>query len=282
MWPTLIANGLTFGALLFLIASGLTLIFGVMRIVNLAHGSLYLVSAYVGTSVARATGSFWLAIVAGFLTGAVVGFVMQRFFLHRFEGQLLPQVLLTMGFLLVIADLVLLIWGGHPQTLPEPSFLRGPLRLGMLILPKYRVFVAVVSLLIAFVSWIVLDKTRVGAIVRAVVDDAETAAAVGIRVPFVIGLMFLLGSGLAGLGGLLGAPLMGVYPGIDMEVLTLALAVVIIGGLGSLPGTLGGSLLVGLADNLGKALVPELSYVTFFAPMVLILIFRPKGLFSRG
>lgn len=281
-WPTLIINGMAFGMLLFLLGSGLSLIFGVMRIVNLAHGSYYLLGAYIGVTVARATGSFPLAVAAAAASTMAAGIFMQRLFLQRFSGRILPQVLLTMGFLLLFADLSLWVWGGNPQIMTTPVSLSGSIRIGTLVFPVYRGFVMGVGGVLAFLLWFVLERTRLGAQVRAAVDDPEIAQAMGINVPRLATAMFALGAALAGIGGALGGPFLGVYPGADLDVLTLAFAVVIIGGLGSLPGTLVGSLFVGLADNLGKALFPELSYITFFAPMALILAVRPRGLFGRG
>lgn len=280
-WATLFINGIAFGMLLFLLGSGLSLIFGVMRIVNLAHGSYYLLGAYLGVAIMRATGSFGLAILGAMGSMLVLGTLMQRGFLMRLGTNVLPQVLLTMGFLLILADLSLWIWGGNPQILPIPPALRGSFAMGEVIVPVYRGFVTAIGGGLALALWLVLERTRLGAQVRAAVDDPEIAQAMGINVPALSTVMFGLGAALAGLGGVLGSPFLGVYPGADLDVLTLAFAVVIIGGLGSLPGTLAGSLFVGLADNLGKALLPELSYVTLFAPMALILAVRPRGLFGR-
>ncbi len=280
-WATLSINGIAFGMLLFLLGSGLSLIFGVMRIVNLAHGSYYLLGAYLGVAIMRATGSFGLAILGAMGSMFVLGTLMQRGFLVRLGTNVLSQVLLTMGFLLVLADLSLWIWGGNPQILPIPPALRGSFAVGEVIVPVYRGFVTAIGGGLALALWLVLERTRLGAQVRAAVDDPEIAQAMGINVPALATVMFGLGAALAGLGGVLGSPFLGVYPGADLDVLTLAFAVVIIGGLGSLPGTLAGSLFVGLADNLGKALLPELSYVTLFAPMALILAVRPRGLFGR-
>jgi branched-chain amino acid transport system permease protein len=282
VWPTLIVNGIAFGMLLFLIGSGLSLIFGVMRIVNLAHGSYFMLGAYLGVTILRATGSFVVAVIGAAGATLAVGLFMQRLFLQRFAGRVLSQVLLTMGFLLLIADLSLWVWGGTPQIMDTPQLLAGSMRLGTIVFPTYRGFVMAVGIVLAVALWFGLERTRLGAQIRAAVDDPEIAQAMGIHVPRLATAMFGLGATLAGLGGVLGSPFLGVYPGADLDVLTLAFAVVIIGGLGSLPGTLVGSLFVGLADNLGKALVPELSYVTFFAPMALILAVRPRGLFGRG
>ncbi len=282
MWPALVVNGIAFGMLLFLIGSGLSLIFGVMRIVNLAHGSYFMLGAYLGVAILRATNSFVLAVVGAAGVTLAAGVFMQRLFLQRFTGRVLPQVLLTMGFLLLIADLSLWIWGGTPQIMETPRLLTGSIRIGTIVFPTYRGFVMAVGVVLAIALWFGLERTRLGAQIRAAVDDPEIAQAMGIDVPRLATAMFGLGAALAGLGGVLGSPFLGVYPGADLDVLTLAFAVVIIGGLGSLPGTLVGSVFVGLADNLGKALVPELSYVTFFAPMALILAVRPRGLFGRG
>ncbi len=238
IWPTLLVNGVAFGMLLFLLGSGLSLIFGVLRIVNLAHGSYYLLGAYVGVTIMRATGSFLLAIAGAAATTLLAGVFMQRLFLQRLGGRILSQVLLTMGFLLLIADLSLWVWGGDPQIMRIPSALAGAFVFGPLVVPVYRAFVMAVGGALALLLWLGLERTRVGARVRAAVDDPEIAQAMGINVPRLGTLMFGLGAALAGIGGVLGSPFLGVYPGADLDVLTLAFAVVIIGGLGSLPGTL--------------------------------------------
>lgn len=280
-WTTLVTNGVAFGMLLFLIGSGLSLIFGVMRVVNLAHGSYYLIGAYLGTGVAVATDSFLLGVAAGVVATMLLGVAMQTAFLERFGGQILAQVLLTMGFLLLLADLSLWVWGGTPQILAIPDALSGSVRAGGFVFPRYRLFISLLSALVALALYVVLERTRLGAQVRAAVDDPEMAQGLGVNVPRLSTAMFALGAALAGLAGVLGSPILGVFPGADLEILTLALAVVIIGGLGSFPGTLVGSLFVGLADNIGKALFPELSYIAFFAPMALVLAVRPRGLFGR-
>ena len=281
-WITQAFNGLSYGALLFLLASGLSLIFGVMRIVNLAHGSYFMLGGYVGLSVVWRTGSFAAALVAGALAIALVGVGMERLFLRRLPGQTLGQVLMTVGFALIFQDLALLIWGGDPYTIPVPATLQGIVTAGALRFPTYRIFIIVVASLVGAVLWIVLDRTRMGAMIRAAVDDREMAQGVGIHVPVVSLGVFALGAALAALGGVIGGGFLGVYPGADFEVLPYAFVVVIVGGLGSLPGAMVGSLLVGLLDNFGKALFPELSYFTLFAPMALILALRPTGLFGRA
>jgi branched-chain amino acid transport system permease protein len=281
-WISQAFNGLSYGALLFLLASGLSLIFGVMRVVNLAHGSYFMLGGYVGLSVVWRTGSYVLALVCGALALALIGVGMQRFFLRRLPGQTLGQVLLTIGFALIFQDLALLIWGGDPYTIPVPDALQGVVSMGALRFPRYRIFIIVVAVAVGALLWLALDRTRTGAIIRAAVDDAEMASGVGIQVPRVSLAVFALGAALAALGGVIGGGFLGVYPGADFEVLPYAFVVVIVGGLGSLPGAMVGSLLVGLLDNFGKALFPELSYFTLFAPMALILALRPTGLFGRA
>ncbi len=280
-WITQMFNGISFGALLFLLASGLSLIFGVMRIVNIAHGSYYLLGAYVGLTTVWKTGSFALALLAGAVTIAVIGVVMERFFLRHFTVEL-SQMLLTMGFALIFQDLALIIWGGDPYTIPPPAFLAGSMRTGTLTFPLYRFFVVFMALAVGALLWALQERTRVGAMIRAAVDDAEMAGGVGINVPLVSAGVFALGAFLAAIGGVMGGAFLGVFPGADFEVLPFAFVVVIVGGLGSLKGAFVGSLLVGLVDNFGKALLPELSYFTLFAPMALVLAVRPTGLFGRA
>ena len=281
-WITQAFNGISYGALLFLLASGLSLIFGVMRIVNLAHGSYFMLGGYVGLSVVWRTGSFLAALVASAVAIALIGIGMERLFLRRLPGQTLGQVLMTVGFALMFQDVALLVWGGDPYTIPVPAALQGIVTAGTLRFPAYRIFIIAVAILVGAGLWVVLDRTRVGAMIRAAVDDREMAQGVGIRVPVVSLGVFALGAALAALGGVIGGGFLGVYPGADFEVLPYAFVVVIVGGLGSLPGAMVGSLLVGLLDNFGKALFPELSYFTLFAPMALILALRPTGLFGRA
>ena len=280
-WVTQTFNGVSYGALLFLLASGLSLIFGVMRVVNLAHGSYFMLGGYVGLSVVWRTGSYVLALAAGALVLAVVGMAMERLFLRRLPGQTLGQVLMTIGFALIFQDLALLIWGGDPYAIRPPSMLAGVLTAGPGRFPIYRIFIIVVAVVIGAALWLALDRTRVGAMIRAAVDGPEMAQGIGIRVPRISLGVFGLGAALAAFGGVVGAGFLGVYPGLDFEILPYAFVVVIVGGLGSLPGAMVGSLLVGLLDNFGKALFPELSYFTLFAPMALILALKPTGLFGR-
>jgi branched-chain amino acid transport system permease protein len=280
-WLIQTLNGISFGMLLFLLAAGLSLIFGLMKVLNLTHGSFYLLGGYVGLTVLHLSGSFVLAALVGSLTIALVGVLMERFFLRRLHLQELPQALLTFGFLFIFSDLATVVWGTNPQTIPKPPLLSGALQLGGFFYPYYRLFIIGVGLIIAAALWWLQDGTRLGAMLRASVDDEEVARALGINVSLLFTLVFGFGAFLAALGGVMGGPIVGIYPGADFDVMLLGFVVVIIGGLGSLKGALLGGLAVGLLDNFGKVFFPELALFTIFAPMAVILALRPAGLFGR-
>ena len=280
-WIIQILNGLSFSMMLFLIAAGFTLVFGLMKVINIAHGSFYLLSAYVGLTVLGITGSFLLATLVASLAAALVGIAMQSLFLRRFHMRELQQVLLTFGFVMIVADLCLWIWGGNPMALPKPSGFKGSIWIGGVGFPTYRLLVIGAGVVAALVLWAFQEKTKLGAIVRAGVDDEEMLRGSGINIQRVFTGVFGFGALLAGIGGMIGGPFVGVFPGVDLWILLLALVVVIIGGMGSLKGAFVGSLFVGLIDNFGKALFPELSLFTLFAPMAVILAIKPTGLFGR-
>lgn len=280
-WILQVFNGISYGALLFLLAAGLSLIFGVMRIVNLAHGSYFLLGGYVALTVIWTTGSWALAIPVAALTVAVLGLVMERVFLRPLGFDPLRQVLLTVGFAFLFQQAALDIWGGDSLDIQPPEVLTESAVIGGIYFPLYRVFMIGVAAAIGLTLWLAMERTRMGAMVRAAVDDSEMARGVGIDTSKVSMFIFALGAFLAALGGVIGGAFLGVYPGLDFEILPIAFAVVIIGGMGSLGGAAVGSLIVGLADNFGKALFPELSYFTLYAPMVLILALKPTGLFGR-
>lgn len=275
-------NGLSFGALLFLVASGFTLIFGLLRIVNLAHGAFYLLGAYLGLTTIAETGNYVLGVLVAALAVSALGLGVERTLLKRARGQELPEVLLTIGIAFVIADLCLAVFGGNPQSVTNPDVLSGAVQLGPLTYPRYRLFVVLMAVLIAVLLYFMQQHTKIGAIVRAGVDDREMAAAMGININRMFTGMFAFGAALAGLAGVVGAGLLPVLPGVDTEILLFALVVVIIGGLGSIKGAAVGSVLIGLIDAYSKAWIPELSYFTVFAPMALVLVFRPTGLFGRA
>jgi len=280
-WLIQAFNGISYGALLFLVGSGLSLIFGVMRIVNLAHGSYFLLGGYVALTVIWTTGSWVLAIPVAALAIGGVGLVMERVFLRPLGFDPLRQVLLTVGFAFLFQQAALDIWTGNNFDIDPPELLTQSVQVGGLYLPLYRVFMIAIAAVIGLVLWLALEKTRIGAMVRATVDDAEMARGVGIDTSRISMFIFALGASLAALGGVIGGAFLGIYPGLDFEILPLAFAVVIIGGMGSLGGAAIGALLVGLADNFGKALFPEVSYFTLYAPMALILAVKPTGLFGR-
>jgi branched-chain amino acid transport system permease protein len=273
-------NGLTFAALLFLVASGFTLIFGLMRIVNLAHGAMYLIGGYTAYAVTTATSSLLAGIVAAAVLVALLGLIEQA--LLRFvAGHELRQVLLTLGLGLMLNDAALVIFGGDTLNVPIPDWLQGPLQVGGLYYPRYRLFVFGVGVLVFVLLWLTVNRTRLGALIRAGVDDAETVQALGINIRLVFVATFMLGMALAGLAGALGGAFLSLYPTADSEILVYSLAVVIIGGRGSLVGAAIGSLAVALLSTFGQVWFPELSYFVIFGPMALLLAFRPHGLFGQ-
>jgi branched-chain amino acid transport system permease protein len=275
-------NGLTFAALLFIVASGFTLIFGLLRIVNLAHGALYLFGGLIGYTASQATGSFLVGILAAMTAAAVLGVALDRGLLRFVRGFELRQVLLTLGIGLVMNDLALVIWGGDTLTVAMPEALRGAMKLGPVFYPKYRLFVLGLGVLVFVALWILLHGTRLGALIRAGVDDPETIEAMGVDIRRVFLGTFMLGAALAGLGGVIGGAFLTLYPSADSEILVFSLAVVIIGGRGSLVGAAVGALLVGLLNSFGQVMFPELAYFAIFGPMALLLAFRPLGLFGKA
>ncbi len=275
-------NGLTFAALLFVVASGFTLIFGLLRIVNLAHGALYLIGGLAGYSTAQASGSFVLGILAAMAVVAVLGGLLDRGLLPFVRGVELRQVLLTLGVAFVLNDLSLVIWGGDTFSVPIPASLSGAMWVGHVMYPKYRIFVLGLGVVVFAALWLLLNKTRLGALIRAGVDDPEMVEAMGINIRRVFLGTFMLGAALAGLGGVIGGAFLTLYPSADAEILVFSLAVVIIGGRGSLEGAALGALLVGLLNSIGQVMFPELAYFVIFGPMALLLAFRPLGLFGRA
>ena len=277
-----VLNGLTFAALLFIVASGFTLIFGLLRIVNLAHGALYLFGGYVGYSVVGATGSFVLGVLASMLAIACLGLLIDQSLLRFVRGFELREVLLTLGVAFVLNDLARVSWGGDTFSVQIPELLRGAVRLGGVFYPKYRLFVLALGILTFAALWLLINHTRLGALIRAGVDDAEMVEAMGINIHRVFLATSMLGASLAGLGGTVGGAFLTLYPTADSEILVFSLAIVIIGGSGSLAGAAVGALLVGMLNTIGQVLFPELAYFVIFGPMAAILAFRPLGLFGRA
>ena len=284
-WIVLTVNSVTFGGLLFLLASGFSLIFGLMRIPNLTHGSLFMLGAYIGGSVVIGLFgfkmNFWLAAVLASLTVAALGALIERFLLRQLPGDQLAQVLVTLGISFMAADFCLMVWGGDPMSVATPEGLGSFARVGTAVVPMYRLAIIAIAVVVAIALWLLLDRTRLGAMIRAGVDDPDMARVVGIRVSQLFTIVFALGAGLAAFAGIIGGPILSVYPGLDQDMLPLALLVVIIGGAGSLLGSFVGSILVGFIYNFGQALLPELAYFVLFLPMLLVLLLRPQGLFGR-
>ncbi|MGF1611807.1 MAG: branched-chain amino acid ABC transporter permease [Kiloniellales bacterium] len=286
-------NGLTLAALYFLVASGFTLVFGLMRNVNLAHGSLFLLGAYIGYSAADVTGSWFLGVGAGFLSMAVAGIVLQVLVFRRMEGQELRQTLVTIGLSIVLADIMLWVWSGTTYQFDPPDWLFGSTTLPVIIghrsdgeaiflkYPTYRLALLLAAIAIGIALWLVLNKTRIGMMIRAGVDDRSMLAASGVNVQLVFATVFAIGAGLAGLAGVIGGTALSIAPGEDVRYLLASLVVVIVGGMGSVTGAAIGALLIGLAEQFGLAYMPTYGVVLTFLIMVAALAVRPQGIMGQ-
>jgi branched-chain amino acid transport system permease protein len=281
LWLIQSLNSLALGGVLFTLAAGFSLIFGLMRIANLSHGAYFMLGAYVGLSVVDAGHSFFLAMLASIVTIGALGIVVERVILRRLAGNSLSQVLATLGVAFVIADCSLWFWGGDPRPVNAPSFLAGGIEILGLTFPIYRIAVVVFSVVVALGLWVLLEKTKLGVMIRASVDDRQMAQGIGVPATKLFSIVFCLGAALAGLGGIVAAPILSVYPGLDADMLPLALVVVILGGLGSLAGAFIGSFLIGFIYSFGQVLFPDLAYIILFLPMLIILAVRPRGIFGK-
>ncbi len=281
-WVLQALNGVSLGALLFLLASGFTLTFGLARVVSMAHGMYYLLGGYIGLSVFWGTGNFWLSLLSGGFSIAFLNYFVHRYLIRRTGDNHLAQVLLTVGVVLILANIALLIWGGDSLSLPPPPFARGPIELpGDIFYPKYRFLLIVFGFIIGVALWLLYKRTQIGAIVRAGVEDREMVNAMGINIDRLFTLVFALAAFLAGMSGVVGGAFLSLQPGEEWEILVLALVVVIVGGLGSLEGAMAGSVIVGLVDAYARWLLPDFSHFAVFAPMAVLLLFRPQGLFGK-
>jgi branched-subunit amino acid ABC-type transport system permease component len=275
-------NGLSFGALLFILASGLSLVFGMMDVVNLSHGAFYMLGAYVALSVVQTTGSFWLALVAAPFALAVVGLVLEPLLLRRLRGRHLEQVLLTIGVSLVIVDVIGLLWGREVRSLSAPPGLDGSVALIGGVYPVYRLFVIAFGVALAAAMAVIYRRTKIGMLIRAGVEDAEMLGALGVNTNRLFASTFATGAALAGLAGVIAAPVFGIQPGMDTDPgLLYSLVVVVVGGLGTLSGAVAGSLLVGPADTFGKVLFQDVALAVIFAIVALVLLLKPTGLLGR-
>jgi branched-chain amino acid transport system permease protein len=280
-WIIQTLNSLALGGLLFLLAAGFSLIFGLMRIANLTHGSLFMLGAYFGVTILRFVPNLWLAALLGGLAVAVLGGLFERLILRPLTGNALGQVLVTLGVSFIVADLCLVVWGGDPIPLAAPASLQRPLVVSSIAFPAYRLVVLGIAIVTAVALHLLMDRTRLGAMIRAGVDDMPMARAVGIPVSKLFTFVFCLGAALAGAGGVIAGPIMSAYPGLDADMLPLALIVVILGGVGSLLGAFVGSFIIAFIYTFGSALLPDLAYVILFLPMIVVIAYRPRGLFGR-
>jgi branched-subunit amino acid ABC-type transport system permease component len=275
-------NGLAYGVLLFLLSVGLTLIFGMLDVVNLAHGSYYMLGAYAGLTLIAVTGNFWLAVLVAPVAVALIGAAVERMCLRPlYRRGPLDQVLLTFGLIYVFEDMVKWIWSGRIRSIPTPALFSGSVTVFGATIPSYRLFVIVFGLAIAVAVWALIEKTRLGAIIRAGVFDSEMTAGMGINIDRVFTGVFAFGAALAGLSGVIAGPIQSAYPPMGASILVPALIVVVVGGLGSLKGSLAGSLIIGQAETFGKVWLPGASMLMIYVVMALILLFRPQGLFGR-
>ena len=274
-------NGLSYAFILFLLAAGFSLTFGVMGVLNLAHGALFMFGAYIGLQIVASLSSFVLAIVVAFIALAIVGLGLYYFFLRHLYNKVPEQAVLTIGISYMIANVVLWIWGPRAKIMQTPHWLVGALKIGGLSFPIYRVFIVGIGILILLALWWMQDRTRAGAIIRAGMDNKDMTVSLGVNYGLVSTLVFLLGMALAGLAGVLGTPILGAYPSMGDNLLLLTLIVVVVGGTGYIQGTMLGALVIGLFDTFGKAYVPQVALFFSYIVFLIVLLVRPSGLIGR-
>src|SRR3974390_2144921 len=274
-------NGLVYGVLLFLMAAGLSLIFGLMNVVSLAHGSFFMLGAFFGLAIFEVTRNFWLGLMLSPVPVVALGIAMELLFMRRlYRRGHMDQVLLTFGFTFVFFDLVQSVWGRNALSLPPPEALKGVVQIGIGVFSTYRLFLIGLGVVLAFLMWLFLERSRLGAMVRAGVDDSAMAAGLGANIPALFTGIFGAGVALAALGGVAAGPVIGLYPGMDTEILIPALIVIVIGGMGSLRGAFVGSLLIGEADTFGKAYLPNMALFLLYLVMLIVLLLRPQGIYG--
>lgn len=285
LFQATLLNGLSLAALYFIVASGFTLIFGLMRVVNLAHGALYLFGGYIGFEVTRASGNWYAGVLMGFGLVALVGAILQLLLFRHMEGQNLRQTLVSLALSIIAADLMLWIWGGDTYQIIVPDVLYGAMPVGLPGLPMYptmRLATIAIAVAVGLALWLFLTRTRLGMIIRAGVDDKDMLQASGVNVHAVFAVTFGIGAGLAGLAGVIGGSVLSISPGEDMRFLLVSLIVVIVGGMGSVPGSALGALLIGMAEQFGLAYTPTYGVVYTFVILVAVLAVRPQGLLGRA
>jgi branched-chain amino acid transport system permease protein len=287
-------NGVTLGGLYFLVATGFTLIFGLMRNVNLAHGSLYLFGGYMGYEAGELTGSWLFSYVIAFIACAIVGVAMQFFIFRRMEGQDLRQTLVTLGLSIIFADLMVWVWGGNAIQIDTPDYLMGPTPTPIVVAirsdgdavflqyPRVRLVIFAAAVLIGIGMWLALNRTRIGVMIRAGVDDRDMLSVLGYRVQLLFILVFAFGAGLAGMAGIVGGTFQSLSLGDDSHFLLASLQVVIVGGMGSIPGAALGAIIIGCAEQFGLVYFQNYATVLTFLIMVIVLALRPQGLLGRS
>ena len=278
-----LVNGLSYGLLLFIITSGLSLIFGIMGVLNLAHGSMYMIGAYIAFTVTNSfIPSFWLALIIAPIVVGLISLIIEVVLLRTtYQLGHLSQVLMTFGLAYIFHDLARWIWGSNPLSVKPPEVLSGSIELFDQTFGLYRLAVIVIGIIIVIVLWFMQEKTRWGAIIRAGLIDKEMIAGLGVNIKLVFTLVFVFGGMLAGFGGVVSAPILGVYPDMEFQILILALVILVIGGLGSIEGTFVASVLVGLVETFSRYLIPEVSVFIVYALMAFVLILKPDGLFGK-
>lgn len=276
-----ILNGIAFGMILFLIASGLSVIFGFMGVLNLAHGALYVIGAYTGFVVHSHNWPFVLAAVAGGVFVGFIGLVMDRLFLSRLRNQLNDQVLLTLGFVYVFQNLIRWVFGPYPKLVSPPEIVSGAVSIGEMQIPSYRLVIIILGLVACAGLWLFNNKTRAGAIVRAGMDDKDMTTSLGVNYALISTAVFVLGAFIGGFAGFIGLPIFAVHAGSVFDILLLSLIVIVVGGVGRIEGVLLGAVIIGLIDSLGKVYFPNFAYFTMYIAMILILLVKPSGLLGR-
>jgi branched-chain amino acid transport system permease protein len=277
---TQLLNSISYGALLFMIASGFSLIFGLMKMVNMVHVAYFAAGGYIGYWIYNATNSFILAVLGSALSICILGAIVFKFFLYKLQGNPQSQVLLCLGLLFVFDDALLAVFGGYPKIMESPPFLSGTVSIMGAVFPVSRLFILVMGIMVMIFLELLVNHTRIGALVRSGVDDEETTRAMGVNVDFLFIAIYLLGAFLAAIGGVLGAGFMGLESKMCFNYLPLSMAIVIVGGMGNLKGAFYGSMIIATLSTFGQSLLPALSYFTTYLPVVLILVFKPNGLFS--
>ena len=275
-------NGLAYGLLLFILAAGLSLIFGMMDVINLSHGSFYLVGGFLGVGLVDDLGNWWLALAVSVGIVAVLGLIAELSLLRpMYNRDHLDQILLTFGLALIIEDASEWIFGTTIQSMSYPSAFSQSVSFLGVVIPSYRLMVIFVGLVLAVALYLLLERTRIGSIIRAGVSDREMVSALGFNITAIFGAVFVGGLALAGLAGFIGTPILGVYSGLDFEILILTLIIVVVGGLGSLTGAFWASLLIGITQILGQAYFPSIAALIIYVVMAIVLLVRPQGLFQR-